>query len=310
MSKVLVFRKDRRESIIPESIPQEDRRDFVPRNVADSELDDLISHCEHRATELEGHLRDKEKKKLTIIVSSFAVLSLVTTFSFNIAKAYAGQLDAVTTVAFGVALLGFLCAVAFVNIAIIKYVVALKMDCLLAIRQLNCNRQAIHTFLYAKWQRIFPSRSLNEMKTKGDFDGTILDRNTHFWRIYGRHEKYPLNNVDLRSTYIELQNNKGKLLSRLPYMPADIFAIYAIAVFTFVLLVLPMPVFILFADSFFSFSTIVALIIGAISIPLANRSWNLVVSVVDNAIDKIIRKLQNDEVYPYEPLPPTPQTPE
>lgn len=151
MSEILLFQQDRRKNEKPINTPLvENGRHIMINSVDDKYVDDLLTHCEKRRIDLELHLRDKEKKKLTIIVSSFAVLSLVITILFNISSSFAAETSATSTVAYGIALLTFLSAIAFVNISIIKYVVSLKMDCLVALRQLNCNRQAIHTFIFAK----------------------------------------------------------------------------------------------------------------------------------------------------------------
>lgn len=57
-----------------------------------------------------------------------------------------------------------------INITAIKYIISLKSDVLLAIRQLNCIRQSLHSMMYTLIEGVAPQMIFLKIKVIGPLD--------------------------------------------------------------------------------------------------------------------------------------------
>lgn len=259
-----------------------DRRNEERKSVPKNSIDFLFDFLQWRGEFLTEHIRDKEKKKLAIIVSSFAVFSLVTTVALGILSSDSIKPETLKMPAFTILLGVFLIGIAFINTAIIKHIVSLKSDGLLFLRQLNCLRQALHVVMFAKLDGYLPvdlvqkvidhqsaphqkpekksrrfslknirrrlyylfvtskkcktrfHRFESYLKSKryqcNELKQSLFDIDTYYWRLYGCHEKLPLDNESLRNSYATPQ---------IFLRSADMFSIVIIALFTVLLTLAP-----------------------------------------------------------------------
>lgn len=132
-----------------------------------------------------------------------------------------------------------------INIAIVKFVLAKKSDIVSATRQINCIRQAVLATTFAQMEGRYPSSS-QELK----------EHDTTYWKMLGRHIKFPIDNDGLRQKY----NNPYIL-----FMSADYFAVVVIAGFTVIVSFLPLAW--LLSDQFMKLHTstpISAMLLGVV----------------------------------------------
>jgi len=276
---------------------EKDRRKDEYQYLTIDQLDFLYSHFNNRYLYLVDLIKDKEKKKLTIIVSSFAVFSLLVTYMLSTFKGIEA-IEKVISFPFLVISLVFLSSISVINVSIIKYIVSLKQECLLAIRQLNCIRQAINSTMFARLEGYIPRTLTEEMVDKKDFDRTIIDTKTKYWDVYGRHEKYPLNNVHLRKKY-----QSWRFLF-LWFTSSDIFAVSAISMFTVFLISAPITFFIREIEtlqSVYQLTMTDILAIGAISVILLIGFISLVTSSIFLSLLSIKKALNKDDTITIEP---------
>lgn len=189
-------------------------------------LEDLLIFLNSKYEKLGEYVTDKEKKKLAIVASSFAVFTFLVTIALGIFK---DGINVKEPLAFFSLVMVFLLGIAVINISIIKYIVALKLSWLLAVRQMNCIRQAINTIMFTKIEGYLPHTLTADKIKNEDYENTILDKKSRYWDLYGRHEKYPLNNVHLREKY------QSWRVALIWFTSGDFFAISAISVFTILL---------------------------------------------------------------------------
>lgn len=267
-----------------------DRRKKESKYLTTEQLDCLLNNYNTRYLYLIELIKDKEKKKLTIITSSFAVFSLLVTYILSVSTgATVGDIEKITSFPFLFVSLVFLSSISVINISIIKYIVSLKEECLLAIRQLNCIRQAINSIMFSKLEGYLPKTIDKEI-----FEGTIRDKTTKYWDIYGRHEKYPLNNFHLRDKY-----NSWKIFF-ICFTSSDMFAVFAISMFTILLASLPIMFLVRYVDVLQKFSIGEILFLGSVSTILIFGFIVLVGGSIIMSLRSIKKTLNKDETVSFD----------
>lgn len=246
-------------------------------------LEDLLAFLNERYNRLNEHVLDKEKKKLLIIASSFTVFTFLVTVGLGVLKD--GITGIPTPLLLGVSSI-FLAGIATINTSIIKYIVTFKLSWILALRQMNCIRQAINSVLFAKIEGFIPRRLTEEIMREKDFKDTILDSSSTYWNLYGRHEKYPLNNVHLRQKY----SSRFKIW----FTSSDFFAILTIVVFTIFLVMTPPILYSHYHGIEFNINSIGFIFFSGI---VAATSMYLVFRSALSALDNINKTLSEDETF-------------
>lgn len=253
----------------------------VPKDQLDTFLEFLAARYER----LSAFIQDKEKKKLIIVGASFTVLSLVTSVLMGIVSLEPNGFEVLLRTPFTILFVVVIIGIVFANASIIKYVVSMKCQSLLATRQANCMRQAMHNVLYAKLEGVFP-RTLNEQMLKDkDTKDSLLDETTRYWMLYGRHEKFPLNNAELRGNYKS---------SSIYYKSSDIFAISAIAAYTLMLAISPI-IFLMLKTDELQFNASIAMLLGVICGMSAILLILFVITALRSSMHGIRATLSRDE---------------
>lgn len=247
-------------------LPNRRSRNPIPIITRDS-LDYLIELTKWRMHTLIEVVQDKEKKKLGLLMASFAVFSLLTTVSLGLFSAEKISIkDLYSPVVFTI-LFVFLVGVTAINTSLIKHIIGLKSDCLIFLRQMNCLRQSLHVLTFArvenylplsllyfdppqkendvsKWQRRwifmpffllkylyqYESPTIHTPKRCDLFRRELFQADSNYLTLYGKHEKLPLDNDTLRNAY-----NEDEVI----FESADIFSVLAIGFFTALLLIAP-----------------------------------------------------------------------
>ena len=167
--------------------------------VSEQILDFFISHLTDEQKELVQHLKEKEDKKLVLVKYIFSVLPLfasVATAAFSYLIVIFKEkpiIDPVfIVVMFNILIVIMLGGMSTISIALIKYLSSLKTDSIIAMRQINCNRQAIYSALFAKVEGRYPS-----------YSELSVNSNDRYNMMYGSHRKYPIDNMDFRRSYTE-----------------------------------------------------------------------------------------------------------
>ncbi len=150
----------------------------------------MLTFLNKKYKRLGEYISDKEKKKLAIVASSFAVFTFLVTVALGIFK---DGIAITNSMSLFYLVIIFITGIAVINISIIKYIVTLKLSWILAVRQINCIRQAINTIMFAKIEGYLPLTLTEENVRNKKFKNTILDNKSTYWNLYGRYEKYPLN---------------------------------------------------------------------------------------------------------------------
>ncbi len=309
-----------------------DRRDHARKTISKKNIDFLFEFLQWRGEFLTEHIRDKEKKKLAIIVSSFAVFSLVTTVALGMLSSKNINSETLISPAFNILLGVFLIGIASINTAIIKHIVSLKSDALLFLRQLNCLRQALHVIMLAKLDGFLPEDLFQEIlgpqpspqkrpltknhrpllkrlarklhiiflsthakkryarmkqrhrveKSRCDaLKKNLFENGDFYWRLYGRHEKLPLDNEALRSSYSD---------SSIFFRSADMFSVIIIALFTVLLTLAPTLYLFLEIDT----ENKMSIFIGQTGAVVSIAFIALVIIIVKSALKKIRHELNDD----------------
>jgi len=271
--------------------------------VTETTVDFFIKHLEQKMSQQREDIRFTHNKKFIILGSTFTVLTLISTFIMGLVDTYKPEMSAIVIGSIGVFLALFLLIVSVVNVSIIKYLVDLKLTHIIAIRGLNCNRQSLHTLLFAKLEGKLPKKLPRIENKETEFPGTILDKTTKFWEIYGRHEKYPLNNVELRDRYLEKISKDGEKIiipkKNIWFKSSDLFPIYVIAIFTLVIIISPIVVFLIEVGTW-HLPPYISMLIGACVILWGIAFLRMVKTIVNGALEKIISKLSSDETFKFE----------
>ncbi len=268
----------------------QDRRQADNRSVQKGELDAFLDFLSNRYGRLAEFIKDKEKKKLAIVGASFTVMSLVTSVLLGVVSLDQKGIDTLLGTPFTVLFVVVAIGVVFANAAIIKYVVSMKCQSLLATRQANCLRQAMHDVIFAKLEGLFPRKLNQRMLDNDDVKGSLLDQNTRYWALYGRHEKFPLDNDELRGNY---------KAHSIYFKSSDIFSIIAIAAYTLLLAVSPI-VFLIMKSEELQFNASMAMFLGVICGVSAILLILFVVYVLRASVRGIRATLSKDELIHYE----------
>ncbi len=188
-----------------------------------------------KTEQLYNLIENKEKKKFLVTNVSFgvfAVLSgLVAALAAMIAK-YGG--DIIISSALYCSLIIVIAGANLINISVIRYIVSLKGDVLLAVRQLNCIRQSLHSMMYTLIEGKDPSDNFYNDKGNAGIDCCSV-----YYDYIGSHIKYPMNNEELRDRYFKIKDGVYVYDYRALYRSADLFATCCIGAFTFLLTFMP-----------------------------------------------------------------------
>ena len=165
--------------------------------ISEDTLDYFISHVRAEQVELVQHLKEKEDKKLVLIKYIFSVLPVFATvatvaFSYMIVIFKEKLLidPAFIVMMFNMLVVILLGGISTISIALIKYLSSLKTDSIIAMRQINCNRYALYSALFAKVEGRYPS-----------YDELLVNSNDRYNMMHGSHRKFPIDNMDFRSSY-------------------------------------------------------------------------------------------------------------
>jgi len=151
------------------------------------------------------YIKDKENKKLLIFRYSFAALPIlggILTLLFAVIQELLLNPRSPTTSIFTLNIIFIFIAslILMMTITIIKYLIAIKGEIVLATRQINCSRQA----LLDTWKCIIDTTTTNGVNEN------------LYEKLIGRHNKYPLNNDGFRKHYQEKSDSRVlKILNRL-----------------------------------------------------------------------------------------------
>lgn len=167
--------------------------------ISEKTLNFFISHIRDEQTELIQHLKEKEDKKLVLVKYIFSILPVFATvatvaFSYMI-FIFKEKLDidpAFIVIMFNMLIVIMLGGISTISIALIKYLSSLKTDSIIALRQINCNRQALYSALFAKVEGRYPR-----------YPELDVNSNDRYSMLYGSHRKFPIDNMDFRKSYSE-----------------------------------------------------------------------------------------------------------
>jgi len=204
-------------------------RDPAHREMARARVDSYLMFLQDRSNQLIDIIKDKEKKKLWIVGGAYAVFSLITGVVVNIFTRPVDNVPDLFAVPSIIVISLLVVGVVLIYTSIIKYILALKSDCILATRQLNCLRQSINSVIFSYIEKHFPKPLPEDMDSRR-FAGTIKDTETDYWELYGQHDKYALSNITFRDTY-----KKGSIYFR----SADLYSVLVIALFASMLIITP-----------------------------------------------------------------------
>ncbi|SEN30276.1 hypothetical protein [Nitrosomonas marina] len=89
-------------------------------------------------------------------------------------------------------------AVSLINVAVVRYVLSIKSNITLAVRQLNCNREAIQRAITAQLCGAYPTGLEYKNKNEWSIGNTL----------YLTHNKFPVDNTSLRHSFFRRYRNK------------------------------------------------------------------------------------------------------
>jgi len=219
---------EERRKVIGDQPDGEDRREEINSAILKEYVDSYFTFLQSKYCEMLEYIKDKEKKKLWIIGGSYAVFSLITTVIVNIFTRAPVNLEKIFSIPSIVLFSLFVFGVVLIYTSIIKYILTLKADCIIATRQLNCLRRAINSVLYSFFEKKFPNEidsCPNEIRS-----GTIKDLESGYWKYFGQHDKYPSDNEGFRTAY-----NKPSIY----FLSADIYSVIVISIFSSLLIITP-----------------------------------------------------------------------
>jgi len=227
-----IYKIDKENRIEDREVDKDRRRN---RSILREDLVYAIDTQKWKTEQLYQLIDNKEKKKFFVTNVSFGVFAvlagLVAAISAMIAK-YGG--DLIVSYVLYCSLIIVIAGANLINIAAIRYIVSLKSDVLLAVRQLNCIRQSLHSMMYTLIEGVGPSSDFFKDRGKGNNDDASL-----YYEYIGSHIKYPMNNDGLRDRYFKLKGDTYIYDYRALYRSADLFATCCIGAFTFLLTFTP-----------------------------------------------------------------------
>ena len=247
---------DKRSSSREEDWNGVDDRLAENEKITKQRIDGYFNFLQNRAEKIVEYIKDKEKKKLWIIGGSYTVFSLVATVMVKILTSQIDNIPSMLALPSIVLFSLFVVGVVLIYTSIIKFILALKADCILATRQLNCLRQSINSVIFSYLETKYPKCLPAERRDHEALEGTILDKNTKYWEFYGCHDKYPLDNLAFRKTY----DRKS-----IYFRSADIYSVVIIAIFTSLLIMTPFGFLMAHIKESESLSAIDGFMLGGIS---------------------------------------------
>jgi hypothetical protein len=150
-----------------------------------------------------NQIQDYENRKLSyikLILGLYAVLLPVTTIIITvISNARDKNIfdNSIVMMVSGVALI----IIGVLSLALLKYLIATKAGSAIVMRQINCNRQAIHALLFESFDNVETSC---EEDFKLEEDGGKISKNSYYYRMVYRHTRLPLVNELLRKNNCDL----------------------------------------------------------------------------------------------------------
>lgn len=174
---------------------------------------------------LSDTIRNTQRKKLMIIGSSMALLSVILTlllsfYSLRYSDVTANELSEDL---FVIGLLTILMGVGLINFGAIKYVAALKSAEIIYKRQLTCLRQALDAVRFYLIEGVFPR---NRVKTKMDKPADKMDdfdnEKSNYWMIFGNHRKLPIDNFGVRRHMESMFESSDKLVIMIQFIIAEL----------------------------------------------------------------------------------------
>ena len=184
---------------------------------------------------------NKEKKKFLVTYISFGVFTVLAGLVATLAAMMANSGDKeIATIGLSSALIIIIAGANLINLTVIRYIGALKADVLLAVRQLNCVRQSLHSMLHTLLEGVSPSEQFHI--DKGEKEDACK---SPYFDFIGSHIKYPMNNEGLRDRYFKIKINKKDNTRKYRndykalYRSADLFSICCIGAFNLILTIVP-----------------------------------------------------------------------
>lgn len=211
----------------------DDRR--VNKSILREDLIYAIDMQKWKIEQLYKLIDNKEKKKFLVTNVSFGVFAVLSGLAAGLAAMiakYSG--DYIVSSVLYCSLIIVIAGANLINVSVIRYIVSLKGDVLLAVRQLNCVRQSLHSMMHTLLDGIGPSSNFYSNKGNESPEcGSI------YYDYIGSHIKYPMNNEALRDRYFRKKKGKYVYDYRALYRSADLFTTCCIGAFTFMLTFTP-----------------------------------------------------------------------
>ncbi len=242
MTEAVVIREDRRHGMADTRPVQQERR-FM-RAVVRDDLKECLETQKWKYDNLLQIINAKESRKISVVKLSFGVFAIVAALMTAIAtflmKMGTNPSLEIIEYSLSISLVVVLAGANLMNLTVMRFLVSLKSETMLAMRQLNCVRQSIHSLLYTLVNGSLPSSDF--LQNKGSIDNE--EDGGIYYTLIGRHVKYPMNNDPLRATYLtKTHTGNYKHDYKALYRSSDLFAICAIIAYTLCLTTAPVALF-------------------------------------------------------------------
>lgn len=216
-ASIPVIEKESRSWINPDKSAKDengkkiDRR--IQRGVLRSELEYTVDVLREEQKTLISFISDKEQKKQQIFrfqLAAMALLAAALLSALPIYERFVSQLspvlnenfsDKIFLVMMVFNVLGFI-VIAMINltsVAVTRQITSLKSNIILAVRQLNCNRESIQDAIAARLCGAYPLGNWRNLKNGTQWEPA----NT----IYIRHNKFPIDNSGLQNSLMKRHRN-------------------------------------------------------------------------------------------------------
>ena len=235
MNKIVSIKEERR---LKEQSVNKDNR--INKSINHDDLIYAIDIQKWKIEQTHKIIDNKEKKKFLVTYVSFGVFTVLSGLVAALAAMMTKYGDQeIVTMGLSSTLIIIIAGANLINLTVIRYIGALKGDVLLAVRQLNCIRQSLHSMLHTLLEGSSPSKNFHLDKGEKE-DGCI----TPYYEFIGSHIKYPMNNEELRDRYFKIRKDKDgkekyKNDYKALYRSADLFSICCIGAFNLILTAVP-----------------------------------------------------------------------
>jgi len=221
-------RREKNEKLIPK---ENDRRKGDPerrkiRGITKDDLSNVTDILREEQDTLIKFISDKEQKKLQVLrfqIAAVVILGAATItalpliesfFSTFVSKEITKPLKIVYPILIAYNFMGIIVvfATCLMGFTVVQHIMSIKSNVMLAVRQLNCNREAIQDVIAA---RLCGTYTIGGWKSNDDIDWEPAKS------IYLRHNKFPTNNSGLRKSFF--RRYRSKLYYILTFLPGFIF---------------------------------------------------------------------------------------